>query len=106
MADDVGDEKQVKEKKTRHQLIREQQLAELYAIMQTPGGRAFIWRLLAELKISTFGFSGEELVKAEGARRVGAWVIEEVDAAAPKAYSVMRDEATSREVNEKGKNNG
>ena len=106
MAQDVGDEKQVREKKTRHQLVREQQLAELHALLQVPGGRAFIWRLLIECRISSFGFSGEDLIKAEGSRKVGAWVIEEVDAADPRAYSIMRDEVASREVKEKGKNDG
>ena len=106
MAQDVGDEKQVREKKTRAQLELERDRAELHAMLKEPTVRAFIWRLLKECQISSFGFSGEALIRAEGARKVGAWVIEEVDAADPRAYSIMRDEATSREVSEKGKNNG
>ena len=100
MAEDVGDPKQVKIKKTKHKLTREQELEELRALVSTAGGRAFLWRLLATCKISTFGFCGDNdyLNNLEGRRSVGAWVIEEVDEADPRAYSRMRDEAASRDA--------
>jgi hypothetical protein len=100
VAEDVGDPKQVKIKKTKHKLTREQELEELRALVSTAGGRAFLWRLLATCKISTFGFCGDNdyLNNLEGRRSVGAWVIEEVDEADPRAYSRMRDEAASRDA--------
>ena len=100
MAEDVGDPKQVKIKKTKHKLTREQELEELRALVSTAGARAFLWRLLATCKISTFGFCGDNdyLNNLEGRRSVAAWVIEEVDEADTRAYSRMRDEAASRDA--------
>jgi hypothetical protein len=110
VAEDVGDPKQVKIRKTKHQLTREQELEELRALVSTAGGRAFLWRLLAAAKISTFGFCGDNnyLNQLEGRRALGGWVIEEVDEADPKAYSRMRDEAALRDakLNLKGKTDG
>jgi hypothetical protein len=97
---DVGEETQVRERKTRHQLERERELAELHAVLQTAGGRGFLWRLLVKCHIGTFGYCGENnfLNNLEGRRWVGGQLIEEIDAADPTAYAKMRDEATSREV--------
>jgi len=108
VAEDVGDPKKVKIRKTKHQLAREQELEELRALVETSGGRAFLWRLLEQCKISTFGFCGDNdyLNNLEGRRSVGGWVIEEVDAAHPKAYSIMRDEAVLRNSRKEGKTDG
>jgi len=97
---DVGDQKQVTHKKAKHKLDRQQELEELKDLLSRPGGRAFIWRLITECKVTTFGYCGDnnQLNHQEGQRRVGGWVIAELDAADPKAYSKMRDEAVSRDI--------
>lgn len=46
MSYDTGDEAQVKERKTKTQLQRERELADLQAILATRGGRAFFARML------------------------------------------------------------
>lgn len=48
MSYDTGDEAQVKERKTKAQLQRERELAELAALMATRGGRAFFARMLSK----------------------------------------------------------
>ncbi len=108
MADDVGDEKKVKHKKSVRQLEREREIAELHAILQTYGGRSFIHRLLAEAKMFHFGFTGPVLEQMEGRRGVGWWVYQEVFTADPKAYTLMLDEAASRDTKQKpeGKDDG
>ena len=83
MTEDVGDPKQVKAKKSKHQLAREQEIADLHAILQTYGGRAFIWRVLEQCELYRAAPGGSE---ADGT-----------------AYSKMRDEAVTRQTKQKGK---
>jgi hypothetical protein len=101
---DTGDEKQVKEKKAVHQLEREKEVAELHAILQTYGGRAFIWRMMTEAKIHEFGYCGDNnmLNNMEGRRRIGAWVLAEVMDADSKAYTLMWSEAENRDQGPRG----
>lgn len=99
---DTSDPKQIKARKTKQQLVREKELAELTEILHTYSGRAFLWRLLLECKVGHFGLPKDELERTEGKRIIGGWVIEEVEEADPGAYARMRDEAVSRDTMEKG----
>jgi len=101
---DAGDEKQVKENKTNHALVRQQEIEELKFILSTYGGRAFIWRLLSKCGVYRAA-SGDpyEVARGEGKRDIGLWTIEELFTSAPEAYTIMRNEAASRDAKQKGK---
>ena len=96
MTQDVGDEKQVKESNNQRQLERAKEVAEVHAILQTYGGRAFMYRLLSEAKMFHFGFSGAVLEQMEGRRCLGNWAMQEMFTADSKAYTLMLNEAASR----------
>ena len=93
---DVGDEIQVKKRKTAHQLRREREVAELQALLDTVGGRALIWRLLEEAGFHKLSFVGEAthtMAFNEGRRSIGNWLLSEALTARPQCYNLMRDEA-------------
>lgn len=48
---DVGDVKQTKKRKKKHQLEREQELEDMKQILDTPFGRRFIWRVLKKCRM-------------------------------------------------------
>lgn len=103
---DVGDKKQVKEKKAVHQLAREKEVAELHGLLETYGGRAFLWRLLEKCGIyKASGNDPYDVFRGEGKRDIGLWALEEVFNANVEAYTMMRNEAVSREA-ANGGNNG
>ena len=41
-----------------------------------------------------------------GRKDIGLWLLSEIELADPGAYSLMRDEAVSRDTEQKGKTNG
>ncbi len=103
-AEDVGDVKQVKEKKSAVKLAREREIAELHAILGTYGGRAFIWRLLEQCGVYQAASTDPHgIFRSEGKRDVGLWALEEVFTSDPAAYTIMRNEAVSRETSTRGK---
>lgn len=87
---DSGDEAQVKGRKTKAQLRREREIEELRAILATHGGRAFIWRLLAQCGVYRQSFTGNSTTFFnEGKRDIGVWLIGELEACDPKAYAKL-----------------
>ena len=105
---DTGDEQQVKGKKAAHVLAREKEIAELHGMLQTYGGRSFIWRILEKCEIHSFGFCGDNnlLNHKEGQRSIGGWVLEEVFTSDPNAYNIMKNEAVSRDAVSKRETKG
>lgn len=95
----VGDENQVKIKKTKKALEREAELDDLKQILQTARGRYFIWRLLERCRVFNTSASMDPSVclfqSAE--RNIGLWVWGELFQAYPDAYDKMREEAKERE---------
>jgi hypothetical protein len=101
---DVGDEKQVKTRKTAMQLRRENEVENLRAILKTAGGRAFIWLLLEQCGIyQSAAGDPYEVARGEGKRDIGLWAMNEVFTSDPQAYTIMRNEAVSRDTKKKGK---
>lgn len=93
MAIDVSNEQQVKKKKTKAQLRRERELAELHTLLETRGGRNFVWRLLTYSKL----YDGPVSHPIDGWRQigmsdVGRWVLNEIMTAMPEVYTLMRNE--------------
>ena len=95
---DAGDEGQVKKKKTKAQIHKEQNREDLKAILDMPGGRRFLWKLLEECGVYKISFIGEPYQTAfnEGKRQIGLRLIEDIFDAYPHAYTGMRVEATHR----------
>ncbi len=102
---DTSDETQVRERTKAWKLATMREAEELEVLMNTYGGRAFVWRILMACQVFTFGYCGKNnwLNHLEGRRWVGAGILEEVLTAVPKQYIVMRDEASSRDIMKKGK---
>ena len=104
IVEDTGDEKQVKAKKTAHELRRDREVEETKALLSTYGGRSFMWRLLTECGVyHQAPGSVDEVLRFEGKRDVGLWTINEVFTADPKAYTIMRNEASQRQETLEGK---
>ena len=104
---DTGDEKQVKERKNVHQLARDQEVEELRALLETYGGRSFVWRLLEQCGIYRAAVGDpHEILRGEGKRDIGLWAMDEVFTSDPEAYTIMRNEGKLREMKLKGKTNG
>ena len=95
--DNVGDEKQVKQKRSIIDLDREKELEEFRNILKTYGGRSFIWRILERCGIYSAGVTDAlETFRELGKRDIGLWVLEEIFSASPDIYTTIRNEASER----------
>jgi hypothetical protein len=96
---DVGDEAEVKKRRTKAQLAREREIAEVAKLMDTAAGRAFVWRLLERGGFHKLSFAGADTHTTafnEGRRDMANWVLSECLTARPQCYTVMRNEAEDR----------
>lgn len=95
---DVGDKVQVKERKTKLQLVREKETEELRIILSTYIGRAFYWRLLSKCGVYKCSFNGDPNVTIfnEGQRNIGLWALEALLLVGSEVYTLMRNEASER----------
>lgn len=92
----AGDEAEVKGATQRDTLRLERERADLLALLDTPAGRRFIWRKMAECGV----FSQCEELNArvylfEGRRSIGLKMLAEIDEAKPEALLQMMQEAKS-----------
>jgi|TARA_Y100000310_G_scaffold171987_2_gene172114 hypothetical protein len=96
---DVGDDTQVKKRKTKAQLRREHEQEELRQLLSTPGGRYFLWRLLDYCKLFHTISSNNSIDMAllSGRRDAGLWVFAEIMETAPNTWTIMKEEANQRE---------
>lgn len=98
--DDVGDESQVVKRRQNKKSVRDEELDDLKAILNTYGGRAFYWRLLSQCNMFKPSYiSGDTHGTAvnEGKRMIGLWSMGELAASLSSAYDKMRIEAEERE---------
>ena len=104
--EDAGDREKVKAAEKKRKLARRLELENLRKMLSTYEGREFVWRLLERCGVSCTSFRGEDthrMAFQEGQRNVGLWTTEEVLTAYPETYTIMRDEAVSRDTPRKGK---
>jgi hypothetical protein len=97
---DAGDSNQVEKRKTKAQLQREREIAEVHQILSSKSGRAFMWRALEQAGFHKLSFEGEATHQTafnEGRRSIANWLLSEALTAMPQCYNLMRDEALSRE---------
>lgn len=97
---DVGDEKQVTKRKSKAKLARDREVEELRQLVHTEGGRAFIWRILEQCGVYQIGYQGDvnDAIFNEGRRSIGIWALSEVFISDPQIYTIMRNEAASRDT--------
>lgn len=102
---DAGDEDDVRKRKTRAQLVREREVAELAKMLDTSWGRAVIWRILERGGFHKLSFAGADTHLTafnEGRRDIANWVLSECLTARPQCYNVMRNEADERDQSLRG----
>ena len=93
---DVGDEDQVKPKIAKGKLDRQEEIQQLYDLLENYRFRKFLWEgVLARCNINSRA-PLEGLERFEGRRDVGLELIEEVWTANPEAFTMMMLEAESR----------
>jgi len=94
---DAGDEWQIKKKKTKAHIHKEQNKEDLKEILSSAGGRRFLWKLLEECGVYKISFTGDNYtIFNEGKRQIGLRLIEDIFDASPNAYTEMRSEAIQR----------
>ena len=84
------------ETKTKRQekLERREDLNDLIAVMSTPQGRRFIWRLLTKARIFSSPYAGStnDTMMNLGEHNLGLFVMTEVIDACPDKYLLMQNE--------------
>ncbi len=92
---DVGDEEQVKSKKSVHKLERDVEIAELGVLLQDYRMRKFLWRVL---EMCRYGDPAPyiDIKRFEGRRDVGVELVEEIWTSDLQAYTIMMREADAR----------
>ena len=94
----AGDEESVKEKKTKTQLRKEQEVEELKQVLSTKVGRNVLWRVLAKCGIFEGTFTGNSnTFFKEGRRSVGIEILADICKANDMAFINMQIEALNRE---------
>ncbi len=94
---DAGDEGQVEKRKTKFQIKKEQDKEDLKRILDSAGGRRFLWKILSECRIYDISFTGDEWTAFnEGKRQIGLRLIEDIFNADSKAYLEMHLEGRFR----------
>lgn len=100
MAYDAGDEAVVSRAHKKQKTKRDQEREDLRTVLATPGGRAFIWRVLSQCGVyldNPFPDLLGAAMRHEGKRHIGLWLIREITDTDPHAYARLRDEATNKE---------
>lgn len=94
---DVGDEKQVKERKTELDLVREREIEEFKLLLMYPWGRAFVWRMLSHCKTFERPVTHElETFRQLGHGDIGQWLLNEVFTSDIGAFTLMMQEDQER----------
>jgi hypothetical protein len=79
----------------REQMARDQALADLRSVMDTPAGRRFMWGLLGECGLyrASFNNSGSITAFNEGQRDIGLRLVARITQDCPAQYLTMQGEA-------------
>jgi hypothetical protein len=96
-------EKQEKAKKkkvkAKAKALREQELNDVRAVMNTVEGRRFMWRVLGFTNLfASINRADNQIWYLSGKQDVGHFLQGEVTVAAPKAYLLMQSEAIEAEM--------
>ncbi len=100
---DTGDERDVRAKKKAFELAQEREVEELRQILQTRGGRAFIWRTLSKCGVFKAPLTHAlETFRELGRRDVGLELFKEVLTSDAEAYIIMMREDQMRKSEGEG----
>lgn len=89
----AGSAKQVRRAKQTAKQIRERELSELKAVSESTAGLRVLWRVLERCGIHALSFDAENPHRTsfnEGARNIGNYLLAELFAADPDAYTRMQ----------------
>ncbi len=101
---DTGDERDVKARKKAFKLAHEREVEELRQILQTRGGRAFVWRTLSKCGIFRSPVTDAlETFRELGRGDVGRELLEEVFTSDAEAFIIMMREDQMRKSEGEGK---
>ena len=92
---DVGDQRQVKDRKVQHKLRRQREVEKLGQMLKDKDNRAFVWRILENCGVYHTSFTGNDATTNfnEGKRQIGLMILEELSEVDPSAFSLMQREA-------------
>lgn len=96
----VGEEDLVVDKQKQYELLQEQEEEELLALINSPGGRWFIWRILEQCEIfsHTSSFDPHRMMAAAGKRDIGLWLIKQINSVDSSGYMKLVNESKKREI--------
>lgn len=97
----VGTEEDIEERDKRAQWVEEQEEFYLNEMLASEAGRAVLWRIMSIAGLNRLSFAGEETHSTafrEGERNVANKVLALVLTANPAAYTLMQNEAVSRDT--------
>lgn len=89
----AASKKQVDTAEIKERSARERELNEMRAVLSTPEGRRFLWRLLGRCKtFSSIYESSARIHYNSGQQDIGFQLLQEIDAADPEMFFKMRNE--------------
>jgi hypothetical protein len=90
----VADEAQVNRQRNLDKIEDLQNEVDLRAVMASPEGRRFIWRLMIECGVGESPFATNALLmsRSAGKQEIGLWLQAEVAGVAPSEYLKMQTE--------------
>lgn len=94
----AADRDGIKRQSTRDKLQRDQELADLRAVVATPAGGRVLWRLLGECRVFESIFDPTVRIYALAGRQdVGHWLMTELEQADDQAIFRLMVEARARQ---------
>ncbi|HEY4491449.1 MAG TPA: hypothetical protein VJ521_00445 [Acidobacteriota bacterium] len=95
---DSSDPEEVRRAKKRERQTRWQEMEDLRNLLDTPGGRRFIWRLWDHSgAFRSVWHPSAAIHRNSGMQDIGLWVFEEVKEARDTAFAQIWNEAKERE---------
>ena len=96
-APDVGDEVQVKDKRTKAEKLRDREIRGMQIFLENPDNQWFIWRILeyCHMGTSVTRSNPQDMAALSAQRDIGLWILGELEEAVPEAYTVLK--TTSKE---------
>jgi len=85
---DVGDVKQVRKRRTKAKIRRDNELEDIRVILNTPQGRRFLWRVISECGIfqTSSHASPHGMAIKSGGKDKGLWLLSEINEADKNGY--------------------
>ena len=96
---DIGDQYQSETRAKRVKLARKRRDGDFVAMMEVPGFRAFVWRLLGAAHVfeTSIGADPHQTSFREGERNIGLMLWADVARLCPRQFPLMAAEAAKRD---------